>query len=35
MNEEQQIRLLSKVDIFESLPKEEVREIQRRSKGDP
>src|SRR5215211_6705802 len=29
MNEEQQIRLLSKVDIFESLPKEEVREILR------
>src|ERR687897_3429786 len=27
MNEEQQIRLLSKVDIFESLSKEEVREI--------
>src|ERR687897_659770 len=29
MNEEQQIRLLSKVDIFESLPEEEVREILR------
>jgi CRP/FNR family transcriptional regulator, cyclic AMP receptor protein len=27
MNEEQQVELLSKVDIFESLPKEEVREI--------
>jgi CRP/FNR family transcriptional regulator, cyclic AMP receptor protein len=31
MNEEQQIRLLSKVDIFESLPKEEVREILQRN----
>jgi len=27
MNEEQQVELLSRVDIFESLPKEEVREI--------
>jgi CRP/FNR family cyclic AMP-dependent transcriptional regulator len=29
MNEEQQIRLLSKVDIFESLPEEELRDILR------
>jgi CRP/FNR family cyclic AMP-dependent transcriptional regulator len=29
MNEEQQIRLISKVDIFESLPKDELREILR------
>src|ERR687897_474883 len=29
MNEEQQIRLLSKVDIFESLPEDELREILR------
>src|ERR671912_2783666 len=27
MNEEQQVELLSKVDIFESLPKEQIREI--------
>jgi len=29
MNEEQQIKLLSKVDIFESLPEEELRGILR------
>ena len=29
MNEEQQMRLISKVDIFESLPKDELREILR------
>ena len=27
MNEEEQVELLSRVDIFESLPKEEIREI--------
>src|SRR5918998_1271859 len=27
MNEERQVELLSKVDIFESLPKEQIREI--------
>ena len=27
MNKEEQIELLSRVDIFESLPKEEIREI--------
>ena len=29
MNEEEQVELLSRVDIFESLPKEEIRQILR------
>src|SRR5215210_4571182 len=29
MNQEEQVELLSRVDIFESLPKEEIREILR------